>query len=122
GEARELRRSERREGEGARRLPVRLRNFRKHLVSYGGTSVFLFGINYATTGGHGFWWCVFPILGMGLGVVKEMGGLWADGVHLRSIFTGELPSGIPGSEQAAAPAALPSSATPGPHDHILRQA
>ena len=43
---------------------------------------------------------MFPILGMGLGVVKEMGGLWADGVHLRSIFTGELPD--PSLRQALA--------------------
>ena len=55
--------------------------------------MFLFGIN-AVTGGHGhhFWWFVFPVMGMGLGVAKQMGNLWADGVRLGEMFGGTLPN------------------------------
>ena len=110
-----------------RPLPDRIRSFRQQLVSYTGTSVFLFAIN-AMTGGHGhhFWWAVFPALGMGLGVVKSGGRLWADGARLGDIF-GRLPPNQPVPAPAlAAPAPDAPSNTDrllaGLHGPVLRQA
>jgi hypothetical protein len=127
-EAREARRAARRDAKrGDKPLPDRIRSFRQQLVSYVGTSAFLFAIN-AMTGGHGhhFWWAVFPALGMGLGVVKSGGKLWADGVRVRDVF-GTLPPTAPTTAPAlAAPAvATPNSANrllSGAHGDVLRQA
>ena len=130
-EAREARRDARRaareEKKNDKPLPDRIRSFRQQLVSYVGTSVFLFGINAMTGGsGHHFWWAVFPVLGMGLGVVKSGGKLWADGVRMRDVF-----GTIPSPDVAAKPAlAAPVAATPnstdrllaGAHGDVLRQA
>jgi hypothetical protein len=43
--------------------------FKAELLGYIGTTLFLFGINYVTT--HGFWWFIFPALGMGLSAFKR---------------------------------------------------
>lgn len=44
-------------------------SFKAELLGYIGTTLFLFGINYFVT--PGFWWVVFPALGMGLGAFKR---------------------------------------------------
>ena len=99
-----------------------LRGFRKHLTSWVGTSLFLFGINYMT--GHDFWWAFFPAAGMGLGVAMNFGRLWAEGVPLKSIFTG-LP---PATDAVALPAAdvqgvdADADLLAGPHGAGLKQA
>ncbi len=117
----------RRETRGLDRpLAERLRRFRGRLVSYAGTSLFLFGINYATTGGHGFWWFAFPVLGMGLGIVNQMGRLMADGASLGNILSGTLPSADPALSAGGAVAALGGGVTDdvrnGPFGGVLRQA
>jgi serine/threonine protein kinase len=63
---------------------VKIRKFRSMVVSYGGTMVFLAGINILTS--PGFPWCLFPILGMGLSLHKAAGRLWADGVSMSDVF------------------------------------
>jgi serine/threonine protein kinase len=127
-EQRDAIRTVRRAGRGRNRpLPDRIRSFRQQIASYVGTSAFLIAIN-AMTGGHGhhFWWAIFPVLGMGLGVVKSGGRLWADGARLRDVF-GTLPSGQP-PEAPAIPSSEPAKASEsdralaGPHGGILRQA
>jgi tRNA A-37 threonylcarbamoyl transferase component Bud32 len=92
-------------------LPNRLRAFRRQLANYTVTSVGLLGINYLT--GDGFWWALFPIAAMGIGVASSIGRFWAEGVPLRSVFSGTLPA-----VQPVAPPALPS----GEHGAALRQA
>jgi serine/threonine-protein kinase len=126
-EQREALKEARRARKRDRPLPDRIRSFRQRLVSYAGTSVFLFGINAVTSGpGHHFWWAIFPVLGMGLGVVTAGGKLWADGARLRDVF-GTLPGNASGATSAlasAAPAA-PSSTDQvlaGAHGQVLRQA
>jgi serine/threonine-protein kinase len=106
-------------------IPERVRAFRTRVVGYVATSLFLVGINYMT--GDGFWWAIFPVLGMGLGAAKELGGLWADGVPITSIFGRQLP---PDLVPAGLPAGAPTSAAPStdpavlasPHGATLRQA
>jgi serine/threonine-protein kinase len=123
--------------EDAQPLPERVRSFRKRFAGYLGTSFFLFGIN-AVTGGHGhhFWWFIFPVMGMGMGVARRMGNLWADGVHLGDMFGGTLPSetstAAVGAGAVTANATEPPRATAapgatddllaGPRGSVLRQA
>jgi len=63
---------------------VKIRKFRSMVVSYGGTMAFLAGINLLTS--PSFPWCLFPILGMGLGLHKAAGRLWAEGVSMSDVF------------------------------------
>jgi len=114
----------------AQSLPDRVRSFRRRFAGYLGTSVFLFGINAVTSGhGHHFWWAIFPVMGMGLGVVKQMGNLWADGVRLGDMFGGPLPGGVaavgavasPSTRALVAPGAN-EELLAGPHGPVLRQA
>jgi len=121
-DVRELRRGGKKDKKEPKPLSERVRNFRKEFVSFLGTSAMLTGIN-AMTGG-GFWWCVFPIMGLGLGVVTRMGSLWADGVPVGRMFAGPVPSDVPRLEPGGASAALTSgadahSAAPGVSDELL---
>jgi serine/threonine protein kinase len=106
-------------------LPNRIRRFRKNLFSYGGTTVFLFGINWMTNGGHAYWWFLYPAMGMALGAITEMGSLiGADGVPFRSLFAGPIPGDVP---MPAASATLPAPAVldevlAGSRGDVLRQA
>ncbi|HEX2778694.1 MAG TPA: protein kinase, partial [Gemmatimonadaceae bacterium] len=75
---------------------VKVKRIRSQLIGYVGTTVMLFGINAATS--PDFWWAVFPALGMGVGVFKQIGNLWADGIRMREVFgrtpqAGALPDG-----------------------------
>ncbi|HEY9229453.1 MAG TPA: protein kinase, partial [Gemmatimonadaceae bacterium] len=87
-EGRRQRRAKRR----AQSLPDRVRKFRGNLISYAGTSAMLFGINWMTSGLHGHLWFIYPMLGMGLAALTEMGRLVGeDGVPLKNLFAGPLP-------------------------------
>lgn len=116
--ARRSRRDARRKGKDEERsLPERVRALRVRVAGYAATSLFLFGINYLT--GHGFWWAVFPVMGMGLGAAREVGRLWADGVPITSIFGRRLP---PDLETAALPAGAPTAASPWTDAAVLASA
>ena len=110
-------------------MQQRLRRFRNRLVRYSGTSAMLVGINAMT--GHGFWWCVFPILAMGVGLIKEIGGFWADGVPIGSLVTGAIPPDsapagsvglVPPADAHSVPASVTNELLAGPHAAVLRQA
>ena len=94
-QAKELRRE-------SRPLPDRISSFRRHLVSYLGTTTFLFGINAVTGGADPFWWAVFPAMGMMMGLVNEGGSLWAAGARLKDVFgnSKQLPRGDAASANA----------------------
>ncbi|MBC7790015.1 MAG: protein kinase [Anaerolineae bacterium] len=68
----------------ARPVDDRVRAFRRNLVATGATTGFLFAINMITS--PGFPWFIFPGLGMSVGVVKQWGTLWADGLGWNDIF------------------------------------
>jgi serine/threonine-protein kinase len=108
-DARELRREAR---EDSRPLPDRIRSFRRHLVSYVGTTGFLFAVNAATN--HHFWWAVFPAMAMTMGLMNRGGALWAAGARFSDVFGSgrTLPDSSP-SNAAALPA---PSASPAPSD------
>jgi serine/threonine protein kinase len=103
-EARQLRREERERRkeakENSRPLPDRIRSFRRHLVSYVGTTTFLFGINAVTS--HNFWWAIFPAMGMMMGLMNEGGALWAAGARISDVFGGNRTLPNPGQPDAAA--------------------
>jgi serine/threonine protein kinase len=63
----------------------KIARFRRRLAGYGATSVMLVTINAATSD---FPWSIFPVLGMGVGVVAQLGSLWGDGLSLKRIFFG----------------------------------
>jgi serine/threonine protein kinase len=60
--------------------------FRRRLAVYGATSVMLAGINIVTS--PEFAWFLFPVLGMGIGVMAQLGSMWGDGLSLKRIFLG----------------------------------
>ena len=82
----------------ARPVDDRVRAFRRNLVATGATTGFLFAINMMTS--PGFPWFIFPGLGMSVGVVKQWGSLWADGVGWHDIF-GSARIGAGGRRQLA---------------------
>ncbi|HJQ18862.1 MAG TPA: protein kinase [Gemmatimonadaceae bacterium] len=85
-------------------IPVerRIAKFRRSIVSYGATSVMLAAIN-GITSPH-FPWAAFPILGMMVGTLTQLGSLWGDGVSMKQILFGSTRavSALPAA--AAAPA------------------
>jgi serine/threonine-protein kinase len=82
-------------------VDVRLTSVRRHMVSWAGMSAMFFTIN-AVTGG--FPWFVFPVMGMGVGVLTRVGNLWADGIPVRWLFRrGPYPA-LPGMPAGGAPA------------------
>jgi serine/threonine-protein kinase len=110
----------------SRRIEDRVRIFRRNLVGYGATSGFLFVINIVTT--PFFPWFLFPTLGMGVGVARQWGALWADGVSARQIFgrkpandraDDRLASGTPTDEGGSA---LSPELLAGPHGVAVRRA
>ena len=120
------------EKENARPLPERIRSFRKHFASFVGATAFFFGINMATSGFAGFHWWIFPVMGIGMGLMSEGGSLWAAGARFKDVFSGSLPAGVqPAAPLASGSSAPVSDATPpgvapevlaGPRGNTLRQA
>ncbi len=111
----------------ARPLPDRIRAFRRHLVSYIGTTTFLFGINAVTS--HQFWWAIFPAMGMMMGLMNEGGALWAAGARLSDVFGSSKPLPPPAPENQALPqptaaddSGMPAEVLNGSRGSIARQA
>jgi serine/threonine protein kinase len=107
----------------------KIARFRRRFAAYVGTSVMLFGINMATSGD--FPWFIFPVLGMGVGVVGMLGSLWGDGVALKQIFFGPNRRGSRHASGTAIdrrePDQLAESIAPpellhGPHGTTIRKA
>ena len=69
-------------------LPVeqRIARFRRSLAGNSATMVMLAVINVITS--PRFPWAIFPILGMSVGLVRQLGSLWGDGVPLRQVLFG----------------------------------
>ncbi|MDE3217250.1 MAG: protein kinase [Gemmatimonadota bacterium] len=124
----------------ARSLDERVAAFRRRLAGNFATLLMLFGINMIVT--PGFWWWLFPALGVGVGIVRRWGALWADGASLKQLFRRGTPAPAARSLAPSAPAprtlyppALPLPAAPpaeppmasdavlaGPHGGAVRRA
>ena len=99
--------------------------FRKRLAVYGATSVMLAGINLATS--PHFNWFIFPVLGMGIGVMAQLGSMWGDGLTLKRIFLGAQRRRQLGGRDAADTATGPTRTVApellrGPHGPTLQRA
>jgi len=118
----------------ARSMDERIAAFRRRLVGNLSTLLMLFGINMITS--PGFWWWLFPALGIGIGLVRRWGNLWADGASLKQLFrrgqpaAGQVahqssPPSQPPRPQPAAPAEPPMASDAvlaGPHGAAVRRA
>ncbi len=94
------------DGRPAKTIGERIVLFRRHVVSNGSVIAMLGGINMLTDA-H-FPWFLFPAIFMTVGIVKEWGGLWSEGVTLGQILSRpnapDLTSlGASGGEQRALP-------------------
>jgi len=95
---------------------VKIRKFRGHVVQAGGTILFLSALSLATS--PHFFWAIFPDLGIGLGLWRAAGRLWADGISMADVFrqTPAAPAYPPPAYPTPAPAlwAVP----PGPPPRV----
>ena len=75
----------------------RIAKFRRDLLAYGATAVMLGAINGITS--PDFPWAIFPALAFMVGLMKQLGSLWGDGVPVKQILFG--PTLSPANEIAA---------------------
>ena len=116
----------------------RVRRVRRKAVNYLATTAILFGVNVTVLRGSP--WFLIPAFFMGVGLIRSVASLWADGIPLRKLFT-RIPRGVEGARARAAYAevgvgvpALPAPGTDpmlaavprdileGAHGHVIRDA
>ncbi|HEV7706489.1 MAG TPA: protein kinase, partial [Gemmatimonadaceae bacterium] len=73
------------DGRPIKTIGERIVSFRRHVVSNAAVIGMLFGINMLTN--SRFPWFLFPAIFMTVGLVKEWGGLWSEGVTLGQILS-----------------------------------
>ncbi len=137
---RELRRARREGLLGPMTPEERVRRVQRSAVSFATTSAFLFGLNMLTY--PRFPWFIFPMLGMGVGLVSRVASLWVDGISVGKIFRRQphvvqvLPSersrgaeAAPRAGDARRPrasdadlAGVPREVLEGPHGRTVRDA
>ncbi len=83
-ERREIEREERAERRASMTPEDRVRNVQRSVVSYVATVGFLAAINVITS--PQFPWVLFPALGMGIGLMSKLSGLWIDGIPFSRLF------------------------------------
>ncbi|MDQ2765927.1 MAG: 2TM domain-containing protein, partial [Gemmatimonadota bacterium] len=72
------------DGRHVKTIGERIMHFRRHVVSNAAVIGMLFGINMLTN--SRFPWFLFPAIFMTVGLVKEWGGLWSEGVTFGQIL------------------------------------
>ena len=120
----------------------RVYRVRRKAVNYLATTAVLFGINVMTRGAP---WFLIPALFMGVGLLRSVASLWADGIPLRKLFMrtprsaqDAATAGDHGSARFAGPgvgvralpapgtdpllASVPREVLEGRHGHVLRDA
>jgi serine/threonine-protein kinase len=73
------------DGRPVRTIGERIVSFRRHVVSNAAVVGMLFSINMLTN--SRFPWFLFPAIFMIVGLMKEWGGLWSEGVTLKQILS-----------------------------------
>ncbi len=110
---------------------------RRKIVNYTATTAVLFGVNVMTRGAP---WFLIPALFMGIGILRSVASLWADGIPMRKLFmrgprpphagSAHAPLGAPGVGVAALPpagadplfATVPRDVLEGRHGRTVRDA
>ncbi len=100
-ERRELEREERAERRASLTPEDRVRNVQRSAASYVFTVGFLAAINFFTS--PQFPWFIFPALGMGIGLMSKLSGLWIDGIPISRLFRRQPPADRDGAEDSALP-------------------
>jgi len=80
---------------------------RRKAVNYLATTAVLLGVNFMTRGAP---WVLIPAFFMGVGLVRSVASLWADGIPLRKLFARGLRS--TGAPSAHAALAIPGVGVP----------
>ena len=115
------------DGRPIRTIGERIMNFRRHVVSNVAVIGMLFGINMLTN--SRFPWFLFPAIFMLVGLVKEWGGLWSEGVTFGQILArpsapdlASLGSAGAGGQARALPAASAASSAAVQEDEAAKLA
>ncbi len=133
-EQREQRALEREENRRARSPEDRVRSVQRALVNYALFSMFFAALNMFTS--PQFLWFIFPVLGMGIGVMTKLSSLRVDGIPMSRLFRRQ-PMGD--GRESAAPSAsarrreparlavpdysgVPRDVLDGPHGAVVRDA
>jgi serine/threonine protein kinase len=117
-----------------RPIEQRIMSFRRQLVSQGCVIVMLAGINFMTS--PHFPWFIFPMLGMGMGIVGRWSSLWSEGVTFKQIFGPQAARTLAASRGATAArldppppdadqlakSLAPADVLAGPHGAAVRRA
>ena len=100
-ERRELEREERAERRASMTPEDRIRHVQRSATSFVFMGGFLAAINFFTS--PQFPWFIFPVLGMGIGLLSRLSGLWIDGIPLSRLFKRQpLREGYAAAEAAEA--------------------
>jgi serine/threonine protein kinase len=100
-ERREIEREERAERTASRTPEERIRHVQRSIVSYVLMVGFLGTINLVTS--PQFPWFIFPALGMGIGLMSRLSGLWIDGIPLSRLFRRQPAGDAEGAQSDALP-------------------
>jgi hypothetical protein len=73
--------------ESSRTPEERIARFRRNLLVSGSTAIMLGAIN-GITSPH-FPWAVIPALAMLLGLMRDIGSMWGDGIPMKQVFLGQ---------------------------------
>jgi serine/threonine protein kinase len=102
----------------------KIARFRRRFAVYLATSFMLFVINMVTS--PGFPWFIFPVLGMGIGIMAQLGSLWGDGISLRRIFAGapegRLQAAVDRTRIGGTTIQVPPEILRGPHGTVVQRA
>ena len=108
-----------------RTIEDRIARFRRRVAGYVGTVAMLGVINLITS--PFFPWFLFPMVGMLVPLLIDLGGLWGDGVSVRQIFTGPNKRSAPVAvvdppRTESADSLVPAEILGGPHGPAIRRA
>jgi serine/threonine-protein kinase len=108
-----------------RTIEEKIARFRRRLAGYVGTVALLAVVNAITS--PWFPWFLFPMFGMLIPILIDLGGLWGDGVPVRRIFSGPTRVAppvavVPPPPGDPAAAVVAEDILNGPHGPAIRRA
>jgi serine/threonine protein kinase len=109
-----------------RTIEEKISRFRRRLAGWVGTVALLAVVNAMTS--PWFPWFLFPMFGMLVPILIDLGGLWGDGVPMKRIFAGpnrSAPAPVSATARPVGDAAstiVPDDILRGPHGPAIRRA